>query len=387
MTSTAANALLRSGYLPAFDQITPPDVEPAMRHLLADCEQALRIVVAADFPADWKSIAAVLDKATEALGCAWGAVSHLNSVADSAALRAAYNASLPLVTEFWTRLGADQRLYAKYKAIDPASLNLEQHQAHHNALRDFVLGGAELTGDQCGRFAAIQERLAELGQKFSENALDATDKFSYFASKAELAGVPADVQQAARAAAQADGQAGYKLSLKMPCYLPVMQFAQDANLRQRMYRAYVTRASDQADGELCQFDNGSVMREILALRREKALLLGFSDYGSLSLAPKMAESPAKVVTFLRDLAARARPYAQQDLAELRVFAAQQLQITELQPWDIAFASEKLKEARFSFSEQEVRQYFPPAQSAQRPVQDCGDAVRRPHPARRSGSLG
>ncbi len=358
MTTTAANALLRSGTLPAFDAITPADVEPAMRHLLADCEQALRTVVKADFPADWQSIAAVLDKSTEALGTAWGAVSHLNSVADSAPLRAAYNASLPLITEFWTRLGADQHLYAKYKAIDPASLNLEQRQAHHNALRDFVLGGAELSGDQRGRFAAIQERLAELGQKFSENALDATDKFSYFASEAELAGVPTDVQQAARAAAQAEGQAGYKLSLKMPCYLPVMQFAQDADLRQRMYRAYVTRASDQAEGELGQFDNSSVMREILALRREKALLLGFSDYGSLSLAPKMAESPAKVVTFLRDLAARARPYAQQDLAELRAFAAQQLQMTELQPWDIAFVSEKLKEARFSFSEQEVRQYFP-----------------------------
>ncbi len=358
MTTTAANALLRSGYLPAFNDITPPDVEPAMRHLLADCEQALLTVVAADFPADWQSIAAVLDKATEALGCAWGAVSHLNSVADSPPLRAAYNASLPLITEFWTRLGADQRLYAKYKAIDLASLNVEQHQAHHNALRDFVLGGAELTGDQRARFAVIQERLAELGQKFSENALDATDKFSYFASEAELAGVPADVQQAARAAAQAEGQAGFELSLKMPCYLPVMQFAQDAGLRQRMYRAYVTRASDQADGGLGKFDNGSVMREILALRREKALLLGFPDFGSLSLAPKMAESPAKVVTFLRDLAARARPYAQQDLAELRVFAAQQLQMAELQPWDIAFVSEKLKEARFSFSEQEVRQYFP-----------------------------
>ena len=351
------NPLLHDSTLPLFDRITPADVEPAVRALLARGEQALQTVIAGDFPANWQAISAVLDKSSEALGCAWGAVSHLNSVADSPELRAAYNSCLPLVTEFWTRLGADEQLYAKYKAIEPAGLDPEQRRAHQNALRDFVLGGAELVGAQRERFARIQELLAELGQKFSENALDATDGFSYFASDQELAGVPADVRQAARAAAAADGQEGFKLTLKLPCYLPVMQFAHDAKLRQRLYRAYVTRASEQAEPAMARFDNSAVMRELLVLRSEEASLLGFANFASLSLAPKMAQSPDAVIEFLRDLARRARPYAEKDLEDLRQFALRELQLPELHAWDIAFASEKLKEQRFAFSEQEVKQYF------------------------------
>ena len=304
------NPLLDFSDLPRFDQIRPEHVAPAMDDLLASAESALATVTAPDFPAKWTSIATVLDVATERLGRAWGAVAHLNSVADTPELRAAFNAVLPKITEFWTRLGADERLFAKYKAIDPKRLNAEQRQAHRNTLRNFVLGGAELTGAARERFAQIQERQAELAQKFSENALDATDAFEYIASEAELDGVPDDVKQTALAAAAAQDKAGYKLTLKMPCYLPVMQFARSSALRHVLYRAYVTRASDQAEGDAARFDNSALIRDILALRQEEARLLGFVNFGEVSVVPKMAESPQEVITFLRDLSKKARPYAE-----------------------------------------------------------------------------
>ena len=345
-----------SGHIP-FDRITPADVAPAVDVLLQRADAALETVTQPDYPARWDAIAQVLDVATEELGRAWGAVSHLNSVADTPELRAAYNEALPKVTEFWTRLGADERLYAKYKAIDPATLNPEQRQAHSNAIRNFVLSGAELQGAAKERFAAIQERQAELQQKFSENALDATDAYAYYATAEELDGVPADVQNAARAAAQAEGKDGYKLTLKMPCYLPVMQFATSSALREKLYHAYVTRASDQASGDAARFDNTAVMAEILALRKEEAQLLGYGNFGQVSLVPKMAQSPEQVIHFLRDLAHRARPFAEKDVADLRAFAAEHLGLANPQSWDWPYISEKLKEARYAFSEQEVKQYF------------------------------
>ena len=353
-----SNPLLAFTDLPAFDRITPADVAPAMDVLLERANAALETVTAPDFPARWDAMAQVLDVATEALGRAWGAVSHLNSVADTPELRAAYNEALPRVTDFWTRLGADERLYAKYKAMDPALLNSEQRQAHQNAVRNFVLSGAELTGADKERFAQIQERMAELQQKFSENALDATDAYTYYASADEVAGLPDDVQRTARAAAQALGKDGYQLTLKMPCYLPVMQFAHSSALRATLYRAYVTRASDQAPAEALQFDNTGFIREILALRQEEAQLLGYVNFGEVSVVPKMAESPAQVIAFLRDLAQRARPYAEKDVADLRAFAAEHLNLPDPQPWDWPYVAEKLKEARYAFSEQELRQYFP-----------------------------
>ncbi|WP_296447598.1 M3 family metallopeptidase [Rhodoferax sp. UBA5149] len=351
------NPLLSFDDLPLFDRIAPDHVAPAIDQLLTQANAALETVTAPDFPARWNDIAKVLDVATEKLGRAWGAVSHLNSVADTPELRAAYNDALPKVTEFSTRLGADERLYAKYKAIDPATLNAEQRQAHKNAMRNFVLGGAELVGADRERFAAIQERQAELGQKFSENALDATDAFAYYAEASELDGVPDDVKQAALTAAKAEGKEGYKLTLKMPCYLPVMQFARSSALRQKLYRAYVTRASDQAAPETLKFDNSALIADMLALRLEEAKLLGYRNFGELSVVPKMAESPQHVITFLRDLAAKARPFAEKDLADLRQFAAQQLNLPNPQAWDWPYISEKLKEARYAFSEQEVKQYF------------------------------
>ena len=351
------NPLLSTAPLPLFDQILPEHVAPAIETLLAKASEALETVTAPAFPSQWEAIARELDVATEKLGIAWGAVSHLKSVADTPELRAAYNAMLPAVTDFWTRLGADERLFAKYKAIDVQTLNTEQRQAHKNAIRNFVLGGADLAGAQRERFAAIQDQQAALGQKFSENTLDATDAFSYFATAPEMAGVPEDVQQAALAAAQANGKEGYKLTLKMPCYLPVMQFAHSSELRATMYRAFVTRASDQADAATQKYDNTQGIRDILSLRQEEAALLGYPNFGALSLVPKMASSPDAVISFLRDLGAKARPFAEQDLADMRTFAREHLQLTDPQAWDWPYIGEKLKEARYAFSEQEVKQYF------------------------------
>ena len=360
--------------LPLFDQIKPMHVAPAMDTLLAHAQQALDTVTATDFPAQWLDISKELDVATEQLGRVWGAVNHLNHVADTPELRAAYNDALPKVTAFYTALGANEALYAKYKAIDVATLNDEQKQAHKNAVRNFVLSGAELTGVAKERFAQIQERLAELSQKFGENALDATEAFVYYASIDELQGVPDDVLQAAQKAAAKDAEESkggkckatdYKLSLKMPCYLPVMQFATSSALREVLYKAYSTRASDQASyatidtvKDAKQFDNSNIITEMLALKNEEAQLLGYNNHAEVSLATKMADTPAQVIQFLRDLGQRARPYAEQDLADMRSYAKEHLNMPDPQAWDWPFIGEKLKEARYSFNEQEVKQYFP-----------------------------
>jgi oligopeptidase A len=348
--------------LALFDQIKPEHVAPAINALLADAQKALDTVTETSFPANWLEISKVLDVSTEKLGRAWGAVSHLNSVADNPELRAAYNESLPVITEFYTALGANEALYAKYKGIDVKTLNAEQLQAHKYAVRNFVLSGAELQGTAKERFADIQARQAELAQKFSENALDATEAFVYYAKIDEIAGVPEDVLHTAKAAAEKDGKPGqYKLTLKMPCYLPVMQFATSSALREILYKANSTKASDQATfptpEEAKKFDNSANIAEILSLRHEEALLLGFKNFAEASVATKMAKSPAEVITFLRDLGQRARPFAEKDLADMRAFAAEHLNLTNPQPWDWPYIGEKLKEARYSFSEQEVKQYF------------------------------
>ncbi len=352
------NPLLDIAGLPAYDAVKPEHVVPAIESLLADAEQALQAVTQPDFPADWQAIARTLDVSTEKLGLAWSMVTHLQAVMDTPDLRAAYNLALPKVTDFQTRLGADAQLYAKYKAIDPAPLNTEQRHALKLALRNFVLGGAELHGPAKERFAQLQERMADLSQKFSENALDATDAFTYLAQEHEVAGIPADVLQAARAAAQAQGREGWLLHLKLPCYLPVMQFARHRPLRQTMYRAFVTRASEQADAAALRFDNSELIRELLTLRREEAQLLGYPNFAALSLTPKMADTPEQVIGFLRELAQRARPYAERDVADMRKFAAQELGLDDPQAWDWPFLGERLREQRYAFSKQEIKPYFP-----------------------------
>ncbi|MEY4766063.1 MAG: hypothetical protein RI907_2736 [Pseudomonadota bacterium] len=358
----STNPLLDTTGLPLFDQIKPEHISPALDALLADAEAALAKVTGPDVPPDYDALSLLLDVSTEKLGRAWGSVGHLNSVADTPELRAAYNENLPRITEFYTRLGADERLYAKYKALNAAQgrlpaaqrLSAARQKALDNALRGFVLGGAELQGDAKTRFAAIQEEQAAKAQAFSEHVMDATDAFAHYAQADELAGVPEDVVHAARAAAEAEGQAGHKLTLHMPSYLPVMQYASHRPLRETMYRAYVTRASEFGPAER---DNSALMRDIVALRQEESKLLGYDNFAKVSLVPKMATSPEQVMDFLLDLAKRARPYAEQDMAELRAYAQAECGLEDLQAWDVAYVSEKLKEARYAFSDQEVKQYF------------------------------
>src|SRR5690606_19359761 len=277
-----------------------------------------------------------------------------------------YNANLPKVTEFWTELGQNRALFEKYRryaASDEfASLTPARRRIVENALRDFRLGGAELESPARERFAEIQQRQAALAQKFSENVLDATNAYvKIVTDEAQLDGLPDDAREAAREAARRDGIDGWKFTLQFPSYFPVMQYAYDRTLRHEMYRAYVTRASKGAvapEGERAlELDNEPIIDELLALRAEEARLLGYANFAEVSLVPKMAASPDEVKRFLRELAARARPFAQRDLDELREFAARDLSLPDPQAWDLAWASEKLKEARYAFSDREVKQYF------------------------------
>ncbi len=363
-----ANPLLNFSDLPRFAEIHPEHVTPALDVLLADAAAAVARASAPDTPATWDAVIEPVERASEPLSRAWGVIGHLNGVADSPELRTAYGDNLQRVTEFWSSVGQNLALYEKYKAIAASSAYAELSPARKkiidNSLRDFRLSGAELDEAQKPHFAALQERQATLGKAFSDHILDATNGYSYLANGAtEVAGLPDDALESARQAATKDGSQGYKFTLHFPSYFPVMQYAQHRPLREAMYRAYVTRASElgphYGQGK-ADWDNTAIIVEQLALRREEALMLGYRNHAEVSLAPKMAESPAQVVTFLDDLARRARPHAEKDWAELREFAAQELGIAELQPWDMAFAAERLREKRYAFSENEVKQYFPEA---------------------------
>ncbi len=362
------NPLLQDGGLPDFAAIRPEHIAPALDVLLADAEAALEQAVSDAVPADYNAMSLTLDVPVERLMRAWGHASHLQGVADTPALRAAHAENLPRIIDFSTRLGADARLYAKYKAIaaqleTPGAppLTPAQRRALSHALRDFVLGGAELQGAARARHAAIQDRTGALSQQYGDHVLDATDAWSLLVGEDRLAGVPDDVRQAARAAAQADGQDGCKLSLQAPCWLPLMQFASDRALRETVYRADATRASEFGPAAL---DNGPLMRELLELRAEEAALLGYGNYAELALVAKMARSPDEVLAFVRDLARRARPHADRELAELRAYAADSLGLPDLRAWDRPYAAEQLKQSRYAFSSQEVKQYFTEARVLQ-----------------------
>ncbi|MEZ5730502.1 MAG: M3 family metallopeptidase [Burkholderiaceae bacterium] len=366
-SSDTANPLLEGPGLPRFTAFSPDQVSPALDSLLADARSALEQVTAADTPATWETVVDPLDTATERLGWAWGLVGHLNAVDDNKPLREAYNANLPRMTQFWTELGQNQALFEKYRAIRASSgfdaLPASRRQVIEHALRDFRLGGAELEGPGRTRFGEIQERAAALAQKFSENVLDATNAFEFLTEDAaRLDGLPPDALEAAAADAATAGKPGYRLTLQMPSDLPVTQDAPDRKLRSRLYHAYGTRASLDAlapeDAEArAALDNAPVIDELLRLRDEEAKLLGYQNFGEVSLVPKMADSPAQVMAFLHDLAVKARPFAERDVAEMRQFAADELGIRDMQSWDTAFVSEKLKEARYAFSSQTVKQYF------------------------------
>jgi oligopeptidase A len=353
-----ANPLLDTRGLPRFAEIRPEHITPAVDTLLSEANAALDHATSDAVAADYEAMSSVLDVATERLMRAWAAIGHLNAVADTAELRASHAENLSRVVEFHTRLGADKRLFDKYRAILAAArngaLSAPRRKALDNALRDFVLSGANLQGQARERYAALQDELAELSQAFSNHVLDATDGYACYVGEAELAGVPDDIRAAARSAAQADGHDGCKLTLHLPSYLPVMQYADNRALREKLYRAYSTRASEFGAAE---YDNGAVMRELLEKRQEEARLLGYANFAELSLVPKMAESPAQVIAFLKDLGHRARPSAEKDLADLTAFARETLGLDRLEMWDIPYASERLKAARYSFSEQEVKQYF------------------------------
>ncbi len=362
----ATNALLDFSGLPRFADFSPSQVAPAVDRLIVEARATLRHVTADDTPLSWDAFVEPLDDATERLGRAWGVVGHLNAVADTPELREAYNANLPKITEFWTELGQDQALFEKYKryaaSAEFAGLAPPRRRIVANALRDFRLGGAELVSPARERYAEIQQRQAALAQKFSENVLDATNAYAKIVTdEAQLDGLPDDAREAAREAAQRAGVEGWKFTLQFPSYFPVMQYGHDRPLREEMYRAYTTRASKGAvapEGERAiALDNEPIIDELLALRAEEAQLLGYRNFGEVSLVPKMAESPDEVKKFLRELATRARPFAQRDLDTLREFAARDLSLPDLKAWDLAWASEKLKEERYSFSDREVKQYF------------------------------
>ncbi|NHZ78920.1 oligopeptidase A [Massilia sp. CCM 8695] len=365
MTTDTSNPLLDFSDLPRFNDIQPEHVTPAIDQLIA---HASAVVAELEAPADdvtWDNFVIPLEEATEQLGRAWGVVSHLNNVMDTPELRATYNDNQPKVTEFWTALAQNEALFAKYKAIRASgafdSLSPARKRIVENALRDFRLGGAELPESKKERFAAIQEQHASISTRFSENVLDATNDYKLMVeAEADLAGLPDDVKQAARAAAEKDGKAGWQFTLHFPSYFPILQFADKRELRETIYRASATKASELGTvfSELEKWDNSGNIASLLTLRDEEAKLLDYRNFAEVSLVPKMAQSPEHVIEFLEDLARRARPFAEQDLAELRAFAKDELGIDKVEAWDLAYASEKLRERRYAFSAQEVKEYFP-----------------------------
>jgi oligopeptidase A len=366
--STHDNPLLDFSDLPRFGDIRPEHVTPALDVLLADAAAAVERAALPITPASWADVVEPVERATEPLSRAWSVVGHLNAVADTPELRAVYGENLPRVTEFWSSVGQNLALYEKYKALNAssefASLTGERKQILGNALRDFRLSGAELPEDQKPHFAELQERQAALSKAFSDHVLDATNAYAYVieaGGEAQLAGLPEDVIEAAKEAAEREGKTGYKFTLHFPSYFPVMQYSENRPMREAMYRAYVTRASElgpQYGNGKPEWDNTAVLAEQLKLRAEEAHMLGYDNFAQVSLAPKMADSPAQVMAFLEDLATRARPHAEQDWKELREFAAKELGMSDLQPWDMTFAAERLRQQRYSFSENEVKQYFP-----------------------------
>jgi oligopeptidase A len=354
------NPLLDFSGLPRFTEIKPEHVAPAIEQLLDENRALISRLLSDDSLPTWDSFVRPMEDANERLGRAWGPVGHLNAVMNSPELRDAYNSTLPKITAYYAELGQNLALFQKFKALrnstEFAGLSAARKKIIENELRDFRLGGAELPDDKKTRYLAVQERQSELSSRFSDNILDATNEYTLvIENRGELNGLPEDVLQTAREAAQAAEKTGWMFTLKAPSYLPVMQFADNRDLREKIYRAYATRASEFGKPEL---DNTPLMDEIVTLRAEEAQLLGFNNFGELSLAAKMAETPQQVVDFMRELAQRARPFAEKDLVELREFAKTKLNINDLRSWDVAYASEKLREQRYAFSEQEVKQYFP-----------------------------
>ncbi len=354
------NPLLDFAALPRFTEILPEHVSPAVDSVLAEARTVLARVIDVATPARWEAVMVPLSDSTEKISWVWDVVSHLNAVVNTPALRDAYNENLAKLTEFYTELGQNLALFQQVKAIaasaDYAQLTPAQQRIVANDVRDFRLSGADLPEAEKARFADIQARLSELSARFAQNVLDATDDFArYVDDAAELAGLPDDTLAMMQAAAEADGKTGYKLKLHLPFYLPVMQYADHRPLRESLYHAYATRAAEFGKPD---WDNTALIGDTLSLREEEAQLLGFANAAEVSLAAKMADSPAQVMDFLTDMATRAKPFALRDRAELEAFARDTLGLNTLEAWDLAYVSEKLRVARYAFSEQEVKRYFP-----------------------------
>ena len=359
--SDIKNPLLDFSDLPRFDTFQPEYVTEGIASLIHDAHAVVAKLEAPSSEVTWENFVAPLEETAEKLSRAWGIVGHLNAVVDTPALRATYNENQPKVTEFWTALAQNLALFEKYKAIQEspayAQLSATRQRIIENAIRDFRLGGAELSDEKKSRFADIQEQQAALQTKFSENVLDATNAYELIITdEKRLVGLPDDVKQAAQASAEKEGKTGWRFTLHFPSYFPILQYADDRALRETIYTANATKASEL--GANPAWDNSQNIIDILKLRHEEAQLLGYKNYAEVSLVPKMATQPTEVIRFLDDLAQRARPFAENDLAELKAFAKTELGIDKLEAWDTTYASEKLREKRYAFSEQEVKQYFP-----------------------------
>lgn len=362
------NPLLDFSGLPRFAEIRTEHISPAVSELLAEGRSVISTIRADTAIPKWQNFVQPMEDANERLSRAWGQISHLNAVVNTPELREVYNANLPLVTQYYAELSQDQVMFEKFKQLGQGTefenLSPARKKIINDALRDFRLGGAELPSEKKERFLRIQEELSALSSKFNDNLLDATNNFMLHVEDAgEISGIPDDVLQTASELAKKDQASGWKFTLHAPSYIPLMQYADSRHLREKMYRAYVTRASElgpsgQTSDSTPDLDNTPLIARILELRKEEAQLLGFDCYAEVSLATKMASTPRQVLDFLGELATKARPYAELDLKELRQFASDRLQIQKLEAWDLAYVSEKLRLDRYAFSEQDVKQYFP-----------------------------
>lgn len=370
------NPLLTMDSLPPFSQIQPDQVQAAVTQAIADCKQKISDVLAQRDPHTWDSLIAPLEEVNDRLARVWSPVSHLNSVLNSEALRAAHDACLPLLSEFQTYVGQHEGLYQAYRELaesdDFPLLSGAQRKEIQNTLRDFRLSGIGLPAEAQQRYGEIQARLSELASRFSNNVLDATQGWTRLVTdEADLTGLPQSAQAAARQLAEQKGQQGWLFTLDIPSYLPVMMYADNRALRAELYEAFTTRASDQGPNA-GKWDNSAIMTELLSLRRELALLLGFGNYAELSLATKMADKTEQVVGFLSDLAAKSLPQGKAELEEIRTFAAEQHGQSELAAWDLPYYAEKLKQHKFSISDEQLRPYFP----ANKVVKGLFEVVRR-----------
>ncbi len=357
-----SNPLLQNHLLPPFSEIKPEQVEPAIDQLLADCRTMVDNVLTGHDSPDWNNLVVPLEQSHDRLAKAWSPVSHMNSVVNSDAMRDAYNACLPKLSQFWTEMGQHQGLFEAYEKLANSeaynALDEAQRKVIDNTLRDFRLSGIALADADKKRYGELQQKLSELTTKFSENVMDATDGWSKLISdEAELTGLPDSALAAAKQLAELKGEEGWLVTLDFPSYFAVITYADNRELRRELYEAFATRASDQGP-HAGQWDNSDIMTEILTLRTELAQLLGFENYAAYSLATKMAETPEQVVSFLNDLAGMSRPQAEKEYQELQDFALEEFNEPELQSWDISYYSEKLKQARYAISQEELRPYFP-----------------------------